>query len=223
MPFMSTKKSKIQTRVLIAASLLVASILSSILISVLSNQKQSFWIANRELTPGQQIAATDISKVQVNISAISNNYVPADFNPIGSIVINRIQRTSLIATQSISSQNEAINSAEVSLTIRAIDLPATVLAGDRISIYLLEDAEAGAFPSEPELVLSDIYLGSIERKNSNFGSEAAITIAIGREEISDVLRSTTYGRLVVVKLNGWKQYSHNHYGDIWQQFWEFCV
>jgi hypothetical protein len=199
---MSTKKSKIQTRVLIAASLLVASILSSILISVLSNQKQSFWIANRELTPGQQIAATDISKVQVNISAISNNYVPAGVNPIGSIVINRIQRTSLIATQSISSQNEAINSAELSLTIRAIDLPATVLAGDRISIYLVEDAEAGAFPSEPELVLSDIYLGSIERKNSNFGSEAAITIAIGREEISDVLRATTYGRLVVVKLNG---------------------
>ena len=202
MPFMSTKKSRIQTRVLIAASLLVASILSSILISVLSNQKQSFWIANRELTPGQQIAATDISKVQVNISAISNNYVPANINPIGSIVINRIQRTSLIATQSISSQNEAINSAEVSLTIRAIDLPATVLAGDRISIYLVEDAEAGAFPSEPELVLGDIYLGSVERKNSNFGSEAAITIAIGREEISDVLRATTYGRLVVVKLNG---------------------
>ncbi len=202
MPFMSTKKSKIQTRVLVAASLLVASILSSVLISVLSNQKQSFWIANRELTPGQQIAASDISKVQVNISAISDNYVPAGVNPIGSIVINRIQRTSLIATQSISSQNEAINSAEVSLTIRAIDLPASVLAGDRISIYLLEDAEAGAFPSEPELVLSDIYLGSIERKNSNFGSEAAITIAIGREEISDVLRATTYGRLVVVKLNG---------------------
>jgi len=199
---MSTKKSKIQTRVLIAASLLVASILSSVLISVLSNQKQSFWIANRELTPGQQIAASDISKVQVNISAISTNYVPADVNPIGSIVINRIQRTSLIATQSISSQNETINSAEVSLTIRAIDLPGSVLAGDRISIYLLEDAEAGAFPSEPELVLSDIYLGSIERKNSNFGSEAAITIAIGREEISDVLRATTYGRLVVVKLNG---------------------
>lgn len=202
MPFMSTKKSKIQARVLIAAALLVASILSSVLISIVSNQKQSFWIANHELTPGQQIAATDISKVQVNISAISNNYVSAEVNPVGSIVINRIQRTALIATQSISSQNEAINSAEVSLTIRAIDLPVTVLAGDRISIYLLEDAELGAFPSEPELVLSDIYLGSIERKNSNFGSEAAITIAIGREEISDVLRATTYGRLVVVKLNG---------------------
>jgi Flp pilus assembly protein CpaB len=199
---MSTNKSKIQGRVLIAAALLVASLLSSVLISVISNQKQSFWIANRELTPGQQIAATDISKVQVNISAISNNYVAADMNPVGSIVINRIQRTSLIATQSISTHNETINSAEVSLTIRAIDIPTNVLAGDRISIYLLEDAEAGAFPSEPEVVLSDIYLGSIERKNSNFGSEAAITIAIGREEISDVLRATTYGRLVVVKLNG---------------------
>lgn len=199
---MSTKKSKIQTRVLIAASLLVASILSSVLISVLSNQKESFWIANRELTPGQQIAASDISKAQVNISAISQNYIATEINPIGSIVINRIQKSSLIATQSISAQSNSINSAEISLTIRAIDLPGTVLAGDRISIYLLEDAESGAFPSEPELVLSDIYLGAIERKNSNFESEAAITIAIGRDEISDVLRATTYGRLVVVKLNG---------------------
>ena len=199
---MSTKKSKIQARVLIAASLLVLSILSSVLISMLSNHKQSFWIANRELTPGQQIAASDISKTQVNISSISNNYIAADINPIGSIVINRIQRSSLIATQSISSESDSINSAEISLTIRAIDLPAAVLAGDRISIYLLEDAESGAFPSEPELILSDIYLGSIERKDSNFGSEAAISIAIGREEISDVLRATTYGRLVIVKLNG---------------------
>ena len=202
MPFMSTKRSKIQARVLLAASLLVLSVLSSVLISVLSNQKQSFWIANRELTPGQQIAASDISKAEVNISSISNNYIATDINPIGSIVINRIQRSSLIATQSISSESDSINSAEISLTIRAIDLPAAVLAGDRISIYLLEDAESGAFPSEPELILSDIYLGSIERKDSNFGSEAAISIAIGREEISDVLRATTYGRLVIVKLNG---------------------
>ena len=212
---MSTKKSKIQTRVLIAAALLVVSILSSVLISVISNQKQSFWIANRELTPGQQIAASDISKVKVNISAISNNYLAAEVNPIGSIVINRIQRTSLIATQSISSQNETINSAEISLSIRAIDLPTSVLAGDRISIYLLEDAEAGAFPSEPELILSDIYLGSIERKSSNFGSEVAISIAIGREEIIEVLRATTYGRLVVVKLNGWEQCPNSDYRYFW--------
>ena len=202
MPFMSTKKSTIQSRVLIAAALLVASILASVLISTLSNQKQSFWIADRELTPGQQISATDISKVQINISAISGTYIPAGVNPIGSIVINRIPRTSLIATQSISSRTDAINSAEVSLNIRAIDLPAKINSGDRISIYLVQDAEPNAFPAEPELVLSDIYLGSIERKSSNFGSDAAITIAIGRQEVVEVLRATTYGRLVVVKLNG---------------------
>jgi hypothetical protein len=199
---MSTKKSTIQSRVLIAAALLVASILASVLISTLSNQKQSFWIADRELTPGQQISATDISKVQINISAISGTYIPATVNPIGSIVINRIPRTSLIATQSISSRTDAINSAEVSLNIRAIDLPAKINSGDRISIYLVQDAEPNAFPAEPELVLSDIYLGSIERKSSNFGSDAAITIAIGRQEVVEVLRATTYGRLVVVKLNG---------------------
>ncbi|CAN2211291.1 SAF_CpaB_FlgA_like domain containing protein [Candidatus Nanopelagicaceae bacterium] len=199
---MSTKKSTIRVRFLIAISLLVLSILSSVFISLLSNQKGSYLITTRELTPGQQISASDIATVKVNVAALTNTYLTADQNPVGSIVINRIPRNSLIANQSISTQTDLINSAELSLTVRAIDLPANIAAGDRISIYLLEDAQPGAFPTDPEIVLSDIYLGLIERKNSNFGSDAAITIAIGRDEIADVLRATTYGRLVVVKLNG---------------------
>ena len=199
---MSTKKSSTRTRLLIAVSLLVLSILSSVFISLLSNQKGSYLIATRELTPGQQISVSDIAIVKVNVTALANTYLTADQNPVGSIVINRIPSKSLIANQSISTKTDLINSAELSLTIRSIDLPANIVAGDRISIYLLEDAQPGAFPTDPELVLSDIYLGIIERKNSNFGSEAAITIAIGRNEIADVLRATTYGRLVVVKLNG---------------------
>ena len=199
---MSTKKSSTRARLLIAVSLLVLSILSSVFISLLSNQKGSYLIATRELTPGQQISVSDIAIVKVNVAALANTYLTADQNPVGSIVINRIPSKSLIANQSISTKTDLINSAELSLTVRAIDLPANIAAGDRISIYLLEDAQPGAFPTDPELVLSDIYLGIIERKNSNFGSEAAITIAIGRNEIADVLRATTYGRLVVVKLNG---------------------
>jgi hypothetical protein len=199
---MSTKRSSIRARFLIAISLLVLSILSSVVISLLSNQKVSYLITTRELTPGQQISASDIAIVKVNVTALANTYLTADQNPVGSIVINRIPRKSLIANQSISTQTDLINSAEISLTVRAIDLPANIAAGDRISIYLLEDAQPGAFPTDPELVLSDIYLGIIERKSSNFGSDAAITIAIGRDEIADVLRATTYGRLAVVKLNG---------------------
>ena len=199
---MSTKKSSTRARLLIAVSLLVLSILSSVFISLLSNQKGSYLIATRELTPGQQISVSDIAIVKVNVAALTDTYLTADQNPVGSIVINRIPSKSLIANQSISTKTDLINSAELSLTVRAIDLPANIAAGDRISIYLLEDAQPGAFPTDPELVLSDIYLGIIERKNSNFGSDAAITIAIGRNEIADVLRATTYGRLVVVKLNG---------------------
>ena len=199
---MSTKKSSTRARLLVAVSLLVLSILSSVFISLLSNQKGSYLIATRELTPGQQISVSDIAIVKVNVEALANTYLTAEQNPVGSIVINRIPSKSLIANQSISTKTDSINSAEISLNIRAIDLPANIAAGDRISIYLLEDAQPGAFPTDPELVLSDIYLGIIERKNSNFGSEAAITIAIGRNEIADVLRATTDGRIVVVKLNG---------------------
>lgn len=202
MPLMSTKKSNIRTRSLIAAALLIASILSSLLISKFSTQPQSYWVAERELSPGQQIAATDLSRAEVNINSLSGVYLSIEENLIGNIVINRITRHSLIARKSISNEPNSINSAEVSLNVRANDIPLAISAGDRASIYLLEDAEPGSFPSEPQLVLGDIYLGSIERKSSNFGSEVSITVAVGRTEISDLLRATTYGRLVVVKLNG---------------------
>ena len=72
MPFMSTKKSTIRVRFLIAISLLVLSILSSVFISLLSNQKGSYLITTRELTPGQQILASDIATVKVNVTALAN-------------------------------------------------------------------------------------------------------------------------------------------------------
>jgi hypothetical protein len=199
---MLIKKSKFHIRLLVALALLIASVLTNLLITGISNQQSNYWIAQRELSPGQQIAATDISQVRVNLASISANYLSVGVNPVGSIVTTRIPKSSLISKNSVSTDSSSINSAEISLTIRAIDLPIAAQAGDRISIYLLEDAQPGAFPVDPELILSDIYLGTLNRKSSNFGSDVAITIAIGREEIANVLRATTYGRLVIVKLNG---------------------
>jgi hypothetical protein len=199
---MLIKKSKFHIRLLVALALLIASVLTNLLITGISNQQSNYWIAQRELSPGQQIAATDISQVRVNLASISANYLSVGVNPVGSIVTTRIPKSSLISKNSVSTDSSSINSAEISLTIRAIDLPIAAQVGDRISIYLLEDAQPGAFPVDPELILSDIYLGTLNRKSSNFGSDVAITIAIGREEIANVLRATTYGRLVIVKLNG---------------------
>ena len=199
---MLIKKSRFKARLIVAGALLVISILSSFLISAISNQRSSYWIANRELTPGQQIAASDLSLVQVQLSEISNSYMSSTTNLVGSIVINRIARKSLISLRSISAEISSINSAQISLNIRAIDLPIDTAPGDRISIYLVEDAQPGSFPTDPELILRDIYLGAITRKSSNFGSDVAIGISIGRDEISNVLRATTYGRLVIVQLNG---------------------
>lgn len=199
---MSTKKSKVSARIFIALALLIASLLSSFLITTLANKEQSYWIANRELSPGQQISIGDISEAKINAGVISANYLSTDLDLVGSIVLDRIYTNTLIAKSSISDNLALVNSAEISLNIRAVDLPNSLVAGDRASIYLVEDAEPGSFPSDPELIISDIYLGAIERKESNFGADVAITVAVGRSEVLDILRATTFGRLVVVKLNG---------------------
>jgi hypothetical protein len=199
---MSIKNSKVSARIFVALILMIASVLSSYLITALANKEESYWIANRELSPGQQISISDISEVKINAGVVSANYMSSDLDPVGSIVLDRISTNTLIAKSSISDNLSLVNSAEISLNIRAVDLPTGLGAGDRASIYLVEDAEPGSFPSDPELIISDIYLGAIERKESNFAADVAITVAVGRTEILDILRATTFGRLVVVKLNG---------------------
>ena len=93
----------------LAFMLILVTILSSVFISLLSNQKGSYLIATRELTPGQQISVSDIAIVKVNVAALTDTYLTADQNPVGSIVINRIPSKSLIANQSISTKTDLIN------------------------------------------------------------------------------------------------------------------
>jgi hypothetical protein len=74
--------------------------------------------------------------------------------------------------------------------------------GELISLYWVPDAVDNQSLSKPELLLTGIFLESIDRKGSNFGSGMAITVSVESSQVSKILSGTSHGRLVVVISNG---------------------
>jgi hypothetical protein len=88
------------------------------------------------------------------------------------------------------------------LNILPSDIPAMIEVGEPISLYWVPDALNSQILSTPELLLTGIFLESIDRKGTNFGSGLAITVSVDSSQVAKILSGTSHGRLVVVISHG---------------------
>jgi len=87
----------------------------------------------------------------------------------------------------------------VPISIRAVDLAAGITAGEAIDIYWVVDSQNGEIPVDPILILGGVRLLSFDQKSKNFGTDAALTVAVEETQVLRLLGATTHGRLVVVR------------------------
>ena len=196
------QKRNSHTRLILATTLCGATLLASFAMSVAANQKEKYWVVLRPIAAGTQIAAADLGLESVVLGSSEGNYLPAALNPIGSITRRALSSGELLGGNSITDDSSAMVNRQISISVRSVDIPAGLTVGEMISIYQLHDAKNGQAALAPEFVQGGVFVSALDRKGNNFGGEAALTVSINRESISELLNATTSGRLVIVRAHG---------------------
>ncbi|CAN2242563.1 SAF domain-containing protein [Candidatus Planktophila dulcis] len=196
------QKRNSHTRLILAATLCGATLLASFAMSVAANQKEKYWVVLRPIAAGTQIEAADLGLESVVLGSSEGNYLPAALNPIGSITRRALSSGELLGGNSITDDSSAMVNRQISISVRSVDIPAGLTVGEMVSIYQLHDAKNGQAALAPEFVQGGVFVSALDRKGNNFGGEAALTVSINRESISELLNATTSGRLVIVRAHG---------------------
>ncbi len=196
------QKRNSHTRLVLAIALCAAALAASFAMSLAANQREKFWVVLHPIAAGTQLEAGDLGLQSVVLGTSEGSYLPATANPLGSITRRQLSAGELLGGSSITDNSTALINQQISISARSVDIPAALAVGEVVTIYQVHDAKNGEAPEKPNHILSGVFIAALDRKGSNFGGEAALTISINREAIPEVLEATTSGRLVIVRAHG---------------------
>jgi Flp pilus assembly protein CpaB len=199
---MAIHRKSSRGRLVLAIVLIAASLVSAFIFSSLANQKTSMIVSTNFLLPGHQIIESDLTRIQVSLGEVADNYVSDTSQIVGSFTKLRIEARELISKSSISSQSDAISLSSVPLSIRSADAPDGLFPGASVDIYWVQDDTNADMQLIPELVVVDAHVLAITKSGSNFGSEVGLTVAVSSEDVLLLLGATSQGRVVLVSSHG---------------------
>lgn len=189
-------------RVIVAATLFTAALLSSFAFAALSDKSAQFWVAAHPIAPGSLLTSEDFQLTSASLAGNRDLYMAEEISPIGLTSTVFIGEGEFIPMAGLSEDTMAFDAEQVPLNISPSDIPTSIQIGEAISLYWVPEPADNQSLSTPELLLTGIFLRSIDRKSANFGNGLAITVSVDNSQVIRLLAGTSNGRLVVVRSNG---------------------
>jgi len=199
---MAIHRKSSRSRLILAVSLIVASLISAFIFSSLANQKTNMIVTTTFLLPGHQITQNDLARIQVTLGEVAPNYVSDESQIIGSYTKVRLEAHELIPRTAISQQQDSLSLSSVPLSIRSADAPDGIQPGSTIDIYWVQAETNSEILLVPELVIAGAHVLAISKSGSNFGSEVGLTVAVSSNDVLALLGATSQGRVVLVSSRG---------------------
>jgi hypothetical protein len=189
-------------RVIVAGVLFFAALLSSFAFAALSNRSSSYWVLSHPVAAGSLLTSSDLELIDASLVDNQDLYLPEALSPIGSTTTRYIAAGEFIATTAVTEDIQEFDAEQVPLNVATSDIPKTIEVGEPVSIYWVPEPQDSQSLSTPELLLTGVFLRSIDRKSSNFGNGMVITVSVDNSQVERLLAGTSNGRLVIVKSNG---------------------
>lgn len=189
-------------RVIVAATLFLAALLSSFIFAALADRSSGYWVAAHPIAPGTLLVADDFRLVSASLVGNGDLYLAEEFPPTGLTSTQSIGEGEFLPLASLSEDSLAFDAEQVPLNILPSDIPADISIGEAISLYWVPEPLDSQSMSTPKLLLSGIFLRSIDRKGSNFGNGLAISVSVDSSQVIELLAGTSNGRLIVIGSHG---------------------
>lgn len=189
-------------RVIVAVTLFLAALLSSFIFAALSDRSSGYWVASHPIAPGTLLTSEDFRLVNASLVDNRDLYLAEEFLPTGLTSTQSIGEGEFLPLASLSEDSLTFDAEQVPLNILPSDIPAEISVGEAISLYWVPEAADSQSMSSPRLLLSGIFLRSIDRKGSNFGNGLAVTVSVDSSQVIEILAGTSNGRLIIVGAHG---------------------
>ena len=116
--------------------------------------------------------------------------------------MRNIKEGELFPAASLSSEVRLFKFVSVPISVQKGDLPKDLLEGALVSIYQVGDPHLASTISQPILVISKVFVIGIDKSGSNMGGSLSLTLSVPSLEVVNLLKATSAGRLVVIRVNG---------------------
>lgn len=195
-------KNRIDIKNVVAVIAIIASFILAIGLALIANQRSSYWVANRDLTPGHLVDSVDFKVVKASLDRSASGYLPATVNPVGKFVTRFVAGGELLNVKSLAEDNGDVKVRLLSFAVASQDLPAQINIGDAVNLYQVvnDNGDGKLVPSQ--LVIEDVFVVDLNRKNTNLGGSTVVTVGIPEEFVEVALNATRRGRMVVVANHG---------------------
>ena len=186
------------SRLAMGLALLIIAISAGSLIAKEANRTVYVWASTGELAPGNTINATDVKPVPVLLPESAKNYISANAQLIGTIVMHRIGAGDLIPVTAISNEGQGLAKRAVPLSIELTDLPTDLQRGEVIDIYGVPNSTQNSIAA-PELITSAATVAEVSNKNNS--GKSIVVVNLPEEMIIHTLSYISESRLIIVRSN----------------------
>ncbi len=199
---MSYMRKNIDFKNLVAILVIISSFAIAFGLAVISNQRSSYWVAIRDLTPGHIVDSQDFVAKKGAFARESNGYIFATQSPIGYSIAKFVAAGEYLHESALAEGTGESSVKLLSFAVSAPDLPSVIRIGDLVNLYQVinDNGDGNDFPSQ--LVIESVYVVDLNRKGENLGGSSIVTVAIPDDFVERVLDATRRGRMVVVANHG---------------------